>query len=217
MATNKLIVSRIHLNPFSQKAKNDMSNLYDLHKSLMTAFPRNNPQDNCSMLFRIEDCLNPESEGMPILIQSNAYPNWSELNKVAGYFFRKPITKEIDNIDLRRDCEYRFLLRANPARRSRDNAKIVGLHSNVELIQWVNNKGLKHGFQVDENELVIKKLPSLHASKIEGGAEEKILINYVEYSGFLQVTKINELTQALFTGVGRGTDFGCGLLSLAST
>lgn len=212
---NRMVISKLLLNPISVDVQNDLSDLYCLHNRLKMSFASQAIREKISMLFRIDFASTPLASGIPIIIQSLVFPDWKKFDNQRNYLLAEPFTKEINNFDITKDFTYRFLLNASPSYLSKDK-KIICLHRNDQLLQWIVDEGEKNGFMVEKDEINIKQLQPMIAIKKKAEGESKITVNLVEYSGLLHVFNKYKLTNAIFNGIGRGKDFGCGLLSIAS-
>jgi len=211
---NKLFISRLILNPESSHVQSDMRDLYCLFYHLKSGFKIYENREKASMLYRIEETDNPQVDGIQILVQSTVPPIWNELSNFDSFLIKKPFVKEIDNVRIQNDASYHFILNASPTELSRDK-RIVRLHYD-QLLRWILNKGDRSGFYVEKDEIQIKRFPPSVAIKNKGGQISNLNINIVKYSGILHVINGELLVEALINGIGRGAEFGCGLLSIAS-
>lgn len=210
----KLFVSSVVLNPKSSTVQSDLSDLYSLHRRLIKAFHVYACKEKVSMLYRIGLPMDQTIVGIPILVQSMVKPIWDELLDLPDYFFTRPTINEIERIEIQNDSTYYFKINAGPSRLSADH-KVVRLYHD-QLLRWIVNKGILHGFYVEKDEISIKKLPTMTAIKVKNNEKSVLKIDLIEYTGSLHVVNKTLLTDALFNGIGRGTEFGCGLISLAS-
>jgi CRISPR system Cascade subunit CasE len=110
-------LSRLILNLRNRQVRTDIARPYEMHRSLMHAFPDDLTASNERLLFRIE---NDARSALPIvLVQSQLAPNWSKLPP--NYFFAgasqpNPQVKEI-NLTLHTGQLLAFRLVANPTKR----------------------------------------------------------------------------------------------------
>lgn len=154
-ATTEIYLSRLVLNPRSRQVMSELAHPYEMHRTLMGAFPkatdekRATARDEFGVLFRVDDV----SSGAKILVQSLVPPDWSFLNELNDYLCadaqtpndsRKDIMPSYQN--LHNGQTLRFRLRANPTKRiaKRDDpmkGKRVELTRENEQIDWLIRKG----------------------------------------------------------------------------
>ena len=113
-----MYLSRLTLNPRSRDVRRDLADVYQLHRTIMSAFasnPDGAARRSLGVLFRVD----PEGAPLPVvLVQSREEPRW-ELPQ--GYLApgtnaqSKPIGELLDAITAGRT--YRFRLLANPTRK----------------------------------------------------------------------------------------------------
>lgn len=210
----KLYISKLQLNKESSSVQEDLQDLYRLHERLRNAFDSYNCKEKISMLYRVENGHNPAVDGIQIHVQALVCPLWDELSNETDYFLKPPLTSKIENIRIRNEASYHFLIHASPTEMSKNN-KVVRLHYD-QLLRWIIAKGDLCGFYVEKDEIKIQQLPSTIAVKVKNGERTDLNINTVRYSGILHVSDEVRLSDAMKFGIGRGLEFGCGLLSLAS-
>jgi len=132
---------------------------------------------------------------------------------------------------------FRFKLRANPVVKRRENGKqkeyglivdakhqlknrnihCVDDYALDELIQekgmaWLENKGLQHGFSVKNWDVSIGN-DGEYEVKAQG--KHPFTIRTLDFEGRLEVTNVEKVKTALFTGIGSAKSFGCGFLSVS--
>ncbi|MGQ9706887.1 MAG: type I-E CRISPR-associated protein Cas6/Cse3/CasE [bacterium] len=206
-----MYLSRLILNPLNKFVYNDLVNFYELHRTLLCAFPEGK-DIKPSILFRTDV---DRKTGVPtVLVQSLTPPDWTSLNNKNGYLLRPPEVKTFDPI-FREGHFFRFRLRACPTKRvfkHPDGSRagyIKGLYKPNEQIDWLKRKGEKNGFEIHST-LTIPE------GNIEGKKDKnKITIYCVTFEGILKVTDSDVFKKALINGIGRGKRFGFGMLSIA--
>lgn len=209
-----LYISKIFLNLESYYVQEDLKDRYLLYSNLRKAFSVYDYREQAKILYRIDEQADPFINGIPILVQSTVLPIWTHLSKLDSYFIKEPITKEVNNIKISDEMDFQFVLHASPVQVSREK-HLLRLH-NDQLLRWIVNKGDLNGFYIEKDEIQIKKFPPAVAVKSKGGQTSNLNISIVEYSGILHVNNKILFTNAMINGIGRGKEFGCGLLSIAS-
>jgi CRISPR system Cascade subunit CasE len=210
-----MYLSRLILNP--RRARRDLANPYELHRTLMRAFPEK-LSDGERVLFRVDV---DERSGIPtVLLQSTLEPGWGwlEENGARGYLLRAPDSKSFD-LTFAPGRMLAFRLRANPTvkrRRERDDGKLRSvrdpLYREQDQRAWLDRKGEQGGFRVlrvdvfPEGDLVAWK---------DNGRRHKLTLFAVRFDGLLQVADPDRLQETVRQGIGSGKGLGFGLLSLA--
>lgn len=207
-------LSRLILNPRSRQVQRDLADPYQLHRTVMRAFPDDLPDDE-RVLHRLEQ--DNRQGRLSLLVQSQHRPDWDELTDAyllppdpfdpAG---RNPAVKTFDPT-LRRGQSLHFRLLANPTKRlgksyGKDAGKRVGLYKTEEQIEWLKRKAERGGF------LVLSALPSREQMQ-KSRHGPKLLT--VRFDGILQVAEPETFADTLAQGIGSAKAFGCGLLSVA--
>jgi CRISPR system Cascade subunit CasE len=210
-----MYLSRLILNPRHRRAQRELAQPYQMHRSLLRAFPDNLDRERERVLFRVE--VNPRSSEPAVLLQSTLEPDWSWLqeNGARGYLLRPPETKPFD-LQLAPGQTLVFRLRANPtARRTfvekgEKKKRRVGLYREEEQIAWLERKGEHGGFRP-------LSVRSGGQETVGGWDKErhKLKLLAVQFDGLLQVTDPARLRQTVRQGIGSGKGLGFGLLSLA--
>jgi CRISPR system Cascade subunit CasE len=212
-----MYLSRLILNPRNRRVQREVADPYQMHKSLMRAFPDDLKEGDERILYRLEPGRNG---ALTLLVQSWTLPDWSWLAEpeVRGYLLPvgepNPAIKEFD-LSLSKGQTLAFRLRANPtARRTfEDKKRRVGIYDEQEQIEWLKRKGELGGFR-----LVSARTGGQEdmGGKIKrDGDAHKLKLAAVQFDGLLQVTDAERLRQTVRQGIGSGKGFGFGLLSLA--
>ena len=154
-----LYLSRLLLNPRSRQVRSELAHPYEMHRTLMRAFPqaKNAAQATArhefGVLFRVE--VDDLAGTVKILVQSLEKPDWSFLNRLEDYICADGTTHRVSfkNItptyqNLRNGQVLRFRLRANPTKRVAKHddpmkGKRVELTRENEQIDWLIRKGLE--------------------------------------------------------------------------
>lgn len=209
-----MYLSRLVLNLRNRQVRTDLARPYELHRTLMNAFPDELANGVERVLYRLE--RHPTS-GMPmLLVQSKLEPAWGQLP--AGYLQiapqgENPQVKQLD-LHFHAGQVLAFRLLANPTKRlskslpqAREKSKRVGLYHPDEQLAWLARKGEMHGFQL------LSAVPT-RQSEIK---DRQHLLEFlaVQFDGLLTVLDPGRFSEVVVQGIGSGKAFGFGLLSLA--
>jgi CRISPR system Cascade subunit CasE len=207
-----MYLSQIILNDRDRKVRHDLSNIHNLHRSIMQAFPdvetlpeeeQKRVRADWQILFRLE----PDSN--VLLVQSELEPDWGKLPLT--YLTQKqckPFQPEISQFPV--DRLLRFRLKANPSKRDKETRKTVGLYYQPEQEVWFGRQAVQHGFSVEGLDII--PAANLWGEKARG--QPQIKIHTALFQGVLKVQDPALLVAAIQQGIGRGKSYGCGLLSL---
>ena len=209
-------LSRLTLNPENADVRRDLASPYELHRTLMRAFPDGARGGN-RLLFRVE----PEGvgRGVAVLVQSHPEPpRWDFLHGMKGYACRVEGPVDVRPA-LREGQRLRFRLAANPTKKVQ-NKRVPLIHDgpNPEghptYHDWLRRKAGQHGFEVLRAEDAPFRTALLNRRKDDYDKKELPLFG-VRFDGVLRVTDVEALLEAVRGGVGPAKAFGFGLLSLA--
>jgi CRISPR system Cascade subunit CasE len=214
-----MYLSRLLLNPRNRRVQKEIADRYQLHRSVMRAFPADLDPDEERVLFRLEE--NRRGNELTLLVQSWTLPDWTWLaeSEARGYLLPvnepNPAVKAFD-LDLRAGQNLAFRLRANPTARRRlpdGSKKRIGLQREEEQIEWIERKAARNGFS-------ILSVRTSDQKKVGGqlyrqDTKQRLTLFSVQFDGLLQVKDPDGVREAVRTGIGSGKAFGFGLLSLA--
>jgi CRISPR system Cascade subunit CasE len=213
-----MYLSRLILNPRNRRVQKEIAQPYQMHRSLMRAFPDDLKEGNERVLFRLETARTGD---LTLLVQSLTLPDWSWLAEpeARGYLLPvdkpNPAVKSFD-INLAIGQVLAFRLRANPTVKRRfdeETHKRVGLYREEEQIEWLKRKGEQGGFRVLSVRTSNQDTINGYIRRDEERHKLKLLA--VQFDGLLQVTDPDRLCETVRRGVGSGKGLGFGLLSLA--
>ncbi len=216
-----MYLSQLTLNPRSRQMRREFSNPYEMHRTLLKAFPDEAAGGPGRVLFRWDTLGRAAEQKLVVLVQSEKKPNWDNLPNPEGYllpaFAPNPAFKEFQPRFVDGQQLY-FRLRANPTKRlTRDapngkhkKGQRIGLYSEEEQLAWLHRKAKNGGFAVLGVNLTNEGIISGYTKN-----RHKLNLLAVRFEGRLQVTDPDKFIQALRSGIGSGKAFGCGLLSLA--
>jgi len=222
-----MYLSRLILNPRNRRVQREVAEPYQMHRSLMNAFPDDLEPGDVRVLFRLE--AHPPSASLrtgrtgalTLLVQSLTLPDWSWLAEpnARGYLLPvdepNPALKSFD-LNLAPGQVLAFRLRANPTvRRKFDSGdhKRVGLYGEEKQIKWLERKGEQGGFRVLSVRTGRQDIVGGRIHRDE--ATHKLRLLGVQFEGLLQVTDPDRLRETVRRGIGSGKALGFGLLSLA--
>jgi len=194
------------LNPSSYRVQKEIGNPYQLHRTIMRAFPDDlKPEER--VLFRL---YSDKRTALPVLmVQSHADPRWDFIHERGDYTLKDPQVKEFCYPPFSIGNSYWFRLFANPTKRT--NNKRVGIYNEESQFKWLKRKGNLCGFNVIH--AVITRKQEIKA-RTEKGAPT-MTFQAVQFEGVLQVNDPDKFTKALKKGIGSAKAFGCGFLTIA--
>jgi len=158
VAIAPLYLSRLILNPRSRQVWSELAHPYEMHRTLMRAFPEvsisgsDNPRERYGVLFRAD--MDDSGDHVKLYVQSIVKPDWSFLAGLDDYLIEDPDPPK-DLMEAYQKLQSGqvlvFRLRANPTKRiakpgdgSADlKGKRVGLLKEEQQISWLIRKGLE--------------------------------------------------------------------------
>ncbi len=222
-----MYLSRLILNPRDRTVQREIGNPYELHRTLMSAFPEDLPKGE-RVLFRVE--ADPRTGVPTVLVQSRTQPDWSHLDERERFLlpesrwpptvFANPATKPFD-LTFAPGQLLAFRLRANPTvkrstpedRAANRQGKRVALYKEEEQRAWLDRKGERNGFRVAR--VTVVEEGNVTSWIPRNDKKRKATHFAVRFEGLLQVTDPEALWDAVQSGLGSAKGFGFGLLSLA--
>ena len=209
-------LSQLTLNPTNRHVQADIASPYELHRTIMRAFPDADAGGPGRVLFRVEQRNDDYGNVQPVvLVQSENKPDWSHVTSIrelATYALRveeRPFAPK-----LRSGQRLTFRLRANPT--VKREGKRHGLWEEEEQLRWIARKGESGGFKVQACR-VIHEQKAISCMKSKGNGHSAATFFAVRFDGILEVTNVASMLHTLRTGVGSAKGFGFGLLSVAPT
>ena len=209
-----MYLSQLILNPRNRRVQSEIANPYEMHRSLMSAFPDDLGPEEERVLFRLEP--RARDHRPLLLVQSWHLPDWSWLSEpnARGYLARtdlpNPAVKSF-NLELHRDQMLAFRLRGNPT--VKRDGKRVGLYDQEEQREWLARKAERDGFRVLSARTSHEQM--LDAVIHRDGSVHDFKLLSVRFDGYLRVLDPERLRDAVREGIGSAKAFGFGLLSLA--
>lgn len=202
-------LSRLTFNPRSRQARRDLAHPYELHRSLLQAFPGADQGGPGRILWRLETDRESGREGVSVLVQSHHRPCWEPLAARPGYLLCAPESKPLQ-LHIHPGQRLRFRLRANPT--VKRDGKRLGLRQGEEQRAWLQRKADAGGFSIDGVRLVDEGLVRMR----KGAGGTTMTLCAVRFDGLLVVTEANAFRDTLAAGIGSAKAFGFGLLSVAA-
>ena len=217
-------LSQLQLDPGQRVVQRDLGSPYELHRTLLRAFPGAEEGGAGKMLFRVE----PSREGGPIvvLVQSATAPDWQRLPK--GYAQRID-TKVVHYLPLEKCTSatgmevvvpvamgdrLRFRLLANPT--IKRDGKRHAVRSEEAQLEWLIRKGRVGGFEVKSSEVVVVPCGKSQSNRVDRyhGNRARVTLEGVRFEGVLRVVNTEQFVDTLEEGIGSAKGFGYGLLSV---
>jgi len=208
-----MYLTRLILNPRNRRVQKEIADPYQMHRSIMRAFPDDLVTEKERALFRIDA---PRGRPPSLLVQSLGRPDWSWLAEdgARGYLLAtdepNPWVKEFA-LEVKPGQVLAFRLRGNPT--VKRGGKRLGLYREEEQVAWLGRKAEQGGFRVLS--------ATTSAEKLVGGVvhresrKDHLQLLSVQFDGLMQVIDADCLRRAVQKGIGSGKGFGFGMLSLA--
>lgn len=200
-----MYLSQLIVNMRSKPARRDLADRFELHRTLMRAYPETLPDDE-RVLFRLEPL--PNQAVTAILVQSQDQPHWDRVERLneQGYLKVSPRLREVQIPNLEAGQPVMFRLLANPT--VKREGKRHALYAEADCIDWLARKGEQHGFEVGALDVRINKI-----GKVYGKGRQQVW-HAVQFDGRLIVKDGSAFADALRQGIGSAKAFGFGLLSI---
>ncbi|WP_243090561.1 type I-E CRISPR-associated protein Cas6/Cse3/CasE [Thermus neutrinimicus] len=201
-------ISKLVLNPRSKEARRDLASPYEMHRTLSRAVSLPLKEGQERLLWRLEPTRSLDAP--VVLVQTLNPPDWSVLAEgYATVYPPKPFQPA-----LREGQVFRFRLRANPSKRSREKGDRVALKTREEKLAWLARKLEEGGFRLPSERgqplAVIRQDTFLEVRK----RGHLLQVQAVLFEGTLEVLDPQKALESLKRGIGPGKALGLGLLSL---
>lgn len=212
-----MYLSQLILNPRSRQVRSEVSQPYEMHRTLLKAFPDQAQGGPGRVLFRLESQDSPAQARLKLLVQSDREPDWRCLIEKPDYLAQSPDFKQFEPA-FQPGQRLHFRLRANPTVKRMfpgvDKSKRIGLYKEEEQRDWLARKGEEGGFALLGVTVIAE---GKVGGKIYRSEEESHSLNLlaVRFEGLLQVTDPAKFLEMVQQGIGSGKGLGFGLLSLA--
>lgn len=199
-------LTRIALNLRNQSVRQDLRDAAALHRRVMSLMPDAigpDPRRQAGLLFRLDQT----QTGPALLVQSGPQPDPIRLPDGYGTVETRDLTPLIDVLRPGMAVHYRIAANASKRVSTGDDAgKVVAL-SGAAAEQWWHRQAELHGLG----------LLAMHADPqpTARGRSKPIRHAITRFDGRAVVRDVDQVREAVLSGIGRGKSFGCGLLSLA--
>lgn len=199
-----MYLSRVLLNPRTKAVRRDMSNAYDMHRTLHRVFADTSER----FLWRLE-----LSEKYPVLLlQSPEVPNWGLLS-VDNYVMNVEPSLKLDFLTrLKPGQLLLFRLHANTT--VTREGKRIGITDIAGQLEWLQQRSEKNGFEIVGAMVSQSQRERFKRSAQEDGSAMTIYLQTAKFDGHLRVRDALLLERAVAQGIGPAKSFGCGLLSV---
>lgn len=199
-----MYLSQLRFNLRNRRARFDLGDRYELHRTLLNAFPEQ-LLSNERILFRVENIQHQACN--LILLQSQGQPNWEDVEKVndGNYLFEPPRVRRVLP-SFSEGVRLPFRLQANPT--VKRNGKRHAIYADNQLMTWFERKAKNHGFSIEPLNFRHVKLGNKH------GKKGRQTWHVVQFDGVLMVSEPSVFLETLINGIGSGKAFGFGLLSV---
>lgn len=206
-----MYLSKLVLNPRSRDVRHDLASPYNLHRTILRAFPDEDEGGPGRVLFRVEE-LRRTGE-IVALVQSHEKPDWSRLDDLPGYLMPSngtpnPQTKEF-RPGFKEGQVLAFRLLANPT--VKRDGKRLGLVREEDQVAWLQRKAEMGGFEA----LSAATVPRGFVKDRKGKDGPELTFLGVRFDGILRVTEPEAFLRAVENGIGSAKGLGFGMLSVA--
>ncbi|MGC9075595.1 MAG: type I-E CRISPR-associated protein Cas6/Cse3/CasE [Candidatus Bipolaricaulaceae bacterium] len=202
-------LSKLILNPRSWAARRDLTNPYEMHRTLSWSVAEALQTRQERLLWRVE----PVRFGPPVvLVQTLTKPDWSRVfARFPHYGELDPTSPKFFQPAFSPGQTLRFRLLANPTVKRLE--KRHALWGREEKVEWLHRKLAAAGAEVLQ--VMIAGERRVQAWKPKEEEVTPIIFYAVLYEGLLRVVDPPRLEAALVKGIGPAKGLGMGLLSLA--
>jgi CRISPR system Cascade subunit CasE len=205
----EMYLTKLILNQKSYRVQKELSNPYQLHRTIMNAFPDNikDKDRDGRILFRID--TGSKKPYPLVLIQSILCPNWDFLIKDDNYLLKDPLFKQFEYPEFKKGIKYWFRLFANPTKKV--NGKRIGFYKEEDQFGWLKRKAKLSGFNLLYTNITRKQ--EIHA-RTHRNSREMVLYG-IQFDGLLQIVNPKKFDNAMKYGIGSGKAFGFGFLTVS--
>ena len=203
-----MFLSQLLLNTRCREVRRDLADPYQMHRTLLRAFPDAEAGGPGRVLFRVD--AGRSTGRLAVLVQSAVRPDWGRLSVPGEYLLSSPASKPFDPT-FTEGQRLTFRLRANPT--VKREGKRLGLPNEEAQRSWLTRKATAGGFQVVGADVVPEGM--VRGVKAAGDICLELALLAVRFDGLLSVTEPARFRATLEAGIGSAKGLGFGLLSLA--
>lgn len=194
-----MYISKILLDVSIPLVRSELASLNRLKTTLSNAV------NGGKFLYRIENVpLDKNGYMQPLVLVSENKPDPAVSGKPTGFF--SVIETYEYRIPVRQGMVYKFYVKANPS------TKILFFNSEFEgselQIKWLESESVSNGFQLLDC--------SVKQDGYISSSENKAAFLSVIFEGSMKILDENKFRKMLYVGLGRGRDYGLGLVSVES-
>ncbi len=230
-----MFISQLSLNTRKKDVHRDLASPYEMHRTLLRAFPDQHNGGTGRVMFRV-DVSRDEDRPPIVLVQSEKRPDWTVLEKggyaqVTGVKELIPAVSESMSMSrnvmlVRTGDQFRFRLIANPTVKRQVEGKKNGRReacvTEEQQLAWLARKGEAGGFslmvsETDAGESIPACVMIPMGRMTSHRRKDHCNMTHfgVCFNGCLQVTDASQFASTLVSGIGSAKAFGFGLLSIA--
>ena len=214
--------SKFLINPQRRGARKLLSSPQALHAAVMATVPPDVKPEDGRILWR----LDITGHQYVLYVLSPEKPDFSTLIEQAGWDTRPGESAHYGRLlaKLENGQEWGFRLTANPVKRQRGKGDKIFPHvTPAQQSAWLRERAQQWGFEVIpvENQeiadipLVTARTDLSCSHRDSSGNIGKVTLRKAQFDGALRITDAELFRKALVNGMGRGKDYGMGLMTLA--
>jgi len=194
-----MYISKVYVDVKIPLVRHDLSSLNYFYETLK------NITGGEVSAYRIDKVpLNETDYIQPVVIISAKKPELSKCQLAGGYVAK--IETFQYNIPVRNGMVYKYFLKANPS--VKIFFKNFDLETEETWKKWFETEGYANGFEIVELKITDDGYVTCK--------EKKVKLISVIFEGVLKITEEVKFRKALNSGIGRGKEYGFGLLSIES-
>lgn len=219
-----LFLYKLLLNLEDRAVRRDLSNAYDMHRTLTRAFVADDQGKPEPFLWRLE--ASAADEVPFVLVQSAKEARWGGLPQ--GYLLSQQERIWTPETVLTPGRRVAFRVRANPTvnrvpqaevgkvgegQNARGHRKRLGIWREIEQLEWMQRQALRLG--LDSVEASVSKAERLRCRKRGANSSFTMTLASAQFDGTAVIADPSALVAGLRSGIGHGRMLGHGLVSLA--
>lgn len=204
-----MYLSKLSLDPRQPQARRDLSDPYEMHRTLSRAFAQDATTPPARFLWRLERSADCQPSSV-VLVQSAMPANWCILDGMEAYAKEIHGNKAVDlEALIQEGARYRFRLLANPT--VTRVGKRYGLVREDEQLAWLSRQGERGGFCLHGCMRGLGERLQVR----QGRTSNRMTIDTALFEGVLEVVEPEQMRTVLRSGFGHAKALGLGLLSIA--